>query len=136
MRTIKFIVIIALLVSGCIFDGGSTHLVDDFEVGYTDMKRYTNLNYRSQGVFRGPYCVSETWHDDSVIFVKTLALIDGQLKDDSKADYFVIDIAQYKNDPDQMSSPGVVGPIDQSRFTSMLNSVGESELDYNDWGVR
>lgn len=115
-----------IMLNSCLFEGEFQSIIDDFEVGYVDMKRYRNLYYRSQGILNSESIIA-LGNNDRYIFFETVSTHEAN---NTLAKYYILDINKYKEIPTQMASPALFGPLTKDEFTEMKDSLGIASLNF------
>ena len=115
------VLVFILTISLCVEVGDIQEIGEGFSFGYFENEKSTaNVYYNSAGIFRG-ICNTIKWNS-KFILVKVK-----QKGGDEIEQYFLVNKDDYINQPMQMESKGVIGPIsnDSVDIVLKLNNVGE-----------
>ena len=124
------IILYITLFSACLFDNSFQRIVDDFEVGYVNISTYRNIYYNSQGIFDN-YVFGVGWNDKYIIVETHPFRNDSKSQiNQTKTEYFIINVNLYKKEPFQMESRGVIGPLNQSQFKDQQNNLQIEDVDF------
>lgn len=92
-------------------DGGSDRIIGDFSFWYSDLESSGTITYRSQAIIDTNAYVIDYWNDYHYIVAKTF-FFRSQTKDPiGMPTFYVINLAEYRKDPEQLRSVAVTGPL-------------------------
>lgn len=126
--SIKLFLLILVSVSiSCIFDSSYKSLGSGFEIGWIDNPNTRNIVYNSQGIFDN-YVLG---YDKSGNYIIVYTQLNKIKSDDSLSDVtniYIIDMKDYKADPNQMISKGVIGPFKLNEIDSLYQKYMKGKV--------
>jgi hypothetical protein len=118
-----FIFLITLFLNSCIEIGDIENIGDGFRFGYFDNNKMTsNLYYNDAGIFSG-ICDEIKWNENYILATVT------NTKSQEK-NYYLLTKKLYVEQPMQMESKAVVGPISFDSLQFFLDSAKVGVLNY------
>lgn len=113
-----FLFFLLFFIGGCLFDGSSDNVVDDYEVGWIDVHESRRL-YKHEGLV--PAYVFAVGHDSKFIFAKQHPLLPNspEIIDKSIVNYYIIE--RTKN---MFQDKPKYGPLTKSTFDSLCLKFG------------
>lgn len=113
------------LLTGCLFDGGSDTIVDDYEVIWIDVDENRTLN-KQEGLV--PAYVFAAGHDSKYIYAKQHPLIPDspEIIDKKITNYYLIE--RTKN---SFQDKPKYGPLTQLQFDSICSKLGIKNVEFD-----
>lgn len=103
-------------------DGSTKRISGDFTFWRSGLESTGNIGYRSQGIIDTTAYVIDYWNDDNYIIAKTHFYRKKPSDELGEAYYYIIHLEGYRQEPKQLRSNAVVGPLPSDSLVLYVES--------------